>query len=83
MSALPTAWPSINSGVDARRFLGGVTDIVETKRDERNYLEIIIRIKSINDVVIAGGGKRGQRRITIENKVFLKFWQFTMLKLPQ
>lgn len=35
MSALPTAWPSINSGVDARRFLGGATDTVETKRDER------------------------------------------------
>lgn len=42
MSALPTAWPSINSGVDARRFLGGANDIVETKRDEED-LEIIIR----------------------------------------
>lgn len=39
MSALPTA--SINSGVDARRFLGGATDTVEIKRyldyDFRNY----------------------------------------------
>lgn len=76
MSALPTAWPSINSGVDARRFLGGATDTVETKWHEE-YLEMTIRVKPINDE-IAGGGRQGEARLS-ENQVFRNYRRFAYL----
>jgi len=49
MSALPTAWPSINSGVDARRFLDGVTDTVETKWENSTFGDKVVVVLSRED----------------------------------
>lgn len=74
MSALPTAWPSINSGVEARRFLGGA-DTVENEagREGISDLEIIIRIKPIdNEIIVDGGGVKEK----YDCQVLLNFRQF-------